>query len=83
MRHLSALCAAAVLGLTAFAATSPAQAAFHLIRWEGTGFCQVWDQSIPTTPFPTNYRTVSRPVATLGQALAVKDGMLKRGACKI
>jgi hypothetical protein len=83
MRHLSALCAAAVLGLTAFAATSPAQAAFHLIRWEGTGFCQVWDQSIPTTPFPTNYRTVSRPVATLGEVLAVKDGMLKRGSCKI
>ncbi len=83
MRHLSALCAAAVVGLTALAAASPAQAAYHLIRWQGTGFCQVWDQSIPTMPFPSNYQTVSRSVATLGEVLAVKDGMLKRGACKI
>jgi hypothetical protein len=49
MHRISALCAAAGLGLTALAATSPAQAAFHLIRWQDNGFCQVWDQSIPTT----------------------------------
>jgi hypothetical protein len=83
MRRISALCAAAALGLTALAATSPAEAAFNLIRWEGTGVCQIWDQSIPTQPFPSNYRTVSKPVASFGDALAVKDGMLKKGACKL
>jgi len=40
MRRISILCAAAGLGL---AATSPARAAYHLIRWDGTGFCQVLD----------------------------------------
>ena len=83
MRRISALCAAAGLGLTALAATSPAQAAFNLIRWEGTGVCQVWDQSIPTKPIPSNYKTVSKPVPTFAAALAVKDGMLKKGSCKL
>jgi hypothetical protein len=83
MRRLSVLCAVAGLGLTALAAASPAQAAFHVIRWHDTGFCQVWDQNIPTKPFPSNYRTVSKSVPTFFDALAVKDGMLKRGACKI
>ena len=82
MRRISALCAAAALGLTALAATSPAEAAFNLIRWEDTGVCQVWDQSIPTTPFPSDYRTVSMPVPTFVQALAVKEGLLRRGMCK-
>ncbi len=50
MRRIYALCAAAALGLTALAVTTPADAAFHLIRWEGTGICQIWDESIPTKP---------------------------------
>lgn len=83
MRRIYALCAAAGLGLAALAATTPANAAFHLIRWEGTGICQIWDASIPTKPFPSNYKMVSEPVATFGAALAVKDGMLKKGACKL
>ena len=83
MLRLTALAATAGLGLTALAATSPAEAAFHLIRWEGTGVCQVWDQSIPTKPVPSNYKTVSKPVPTLAAALAVKDGMLKKGSCKL
>jgi hypothetical protein len=53
------------------------------IRWEGTGVCQVWDQSIPTKPVPSNYRSVSKPVPTFAAALAVKDGMLKKGTCKL
>ena len=82
MRRISALCAAAGLGLTALAATSPAEAAFHLIRWQDTGFCQVWDQSIPTTPFPSNYRTVSAELPTLVEAIAAKEGLLRKGTCK-
>ena len=83
MLRLTALAATAGLALTALAATSPAEAAFHLIRWEGTGVCQVWDQSIPTKPVPANYKTVSKPVPTFAAALAMKDGMLKKGACNI
>ena len=83
MLRLTALAATAGVALTAVVATSPAEAAFHLIRWEGTGVCQVWDQSIPTKPMPANYKTVSKPVPTFAAALAVKDGMLKKGSCKL
>jgi hypothetical protein len=82
MRRISALCTAALLGVAALAAASPAQAAFHLIRWHDNGFCQVWDQSIPTRPFPSDYKTVSAPVPTLLEALAVKERLLRKGACK-
>jgi hypothetical protein len=82
MLRLTALSAAAGIALTALAATSPAEAAFHLIRWDGTGICQIWDQSIPGKPIPSTYKTVSKPVATFGDALAMKDGMLKKGSCK-
>ena len=82
MRRISALCAAAGLALTALAATSPAEAAFHLIRWQDTGFCQIWDQGIPTRPFPSNYRTVSGELPTLVEALAAKQGLLRKGTCK-
>ena len=81
MRRLSILCAAAGIAVTALAAASPAQAAFHLIRWDGTGFCQVWDQSVPTVPFPSNYRPVSGELPTFIEALAVKQGLLRKGTC--
>jgi len=83
MRRIFGFCAVAAIGFTALAASSPASAAFHLIRWEGTGVCQVWDQSIPTKPIPSNYKTVSKPIPTFAAALAVKDGMLKKGSCKL
>lgn len=83
MRRIFALSAAAGLGLTALAATSPAEAAFNIIRWQGTGICQLWDQSIPTKPVPSTYKPVSKPVPTFIAALALKDGMLKKGTCKL
>ena len=82
MRRLSALCAAAGIAVTALAATSPANAAFHLIRWQDTGFCQIWDESIPTTPFPANYTVLRHSVTpTFIEALALKEGLLRHGAC--
>ncbi len=81
MRQISMLCAAAGLGLAALAATSPAEAAFHLIRWDGTGYCQVWDQGIATKPFPSDYKTVSAKVPTLVEALAVKEHLLRKRVC--
>ncbi len=82
MRRFSALCAAAGLGLAALAAASPAQAdPFHLIRWSDTGFCQIWDEGIATTPWPGNYSIVSETVPTFLHALAIKDDMLHAGVC--
>ena len=81
--RLTTLCAAACIAAAAFAVTSPAQASFHLIKWSGTEICQVWDDSVPTKPFPANYKAVSKPVATFDAALAVKSGLMKRGVCKL
>jgi hypothetical protein len=46
-------------------------------------FCKVWDDSVPTKPFPANYTPVSKPVPTFDAALAVKSGLMKRGVCKL
>jgi|HubBroStandDraft_3_1064219.scaffolds.fasta_scaffold152786_2 hypothetical protein len=82
MRRLSAFCAAAGLGLAALAASSPAHAdPFHLIRWSDTGFCQIWDEGIATTPWSADYFIVSPTVPTFVHALAIKDDMLHVGAC--
>jgi hypothetical protein len=83
MRRVTALCAAAAIAASALAVASPAQAAFHLIKWSGNDLCQIWDDSIPTKPFPANYKAVSKPVPTLDAALAVKSGLLKKGVCKL
>ena len=79
MRKLSIL---AALAVTAFVASSPAQAGYSLIRWEGTGFCQVWDHAIPGQPFPSNFTTVSAQMPTLLDVLSAKNNMLASGACK-
>ncbi|MDB5501926.1 MAG: hypothetical protein JWR89_1828 [Tardiphaga sp.] len=82
MRKLCTLCAAAGIVVTAFAATAPAHAAYHLIRWQDTGFCQIWDENIPTTPYPSNYTTIMGAVApTFLDALIMKDGLLRAGTC--
>jgi hypothetical protein len=82
MRRLSLLCAAAGLAGTAFAAISPAQAGYHLIRWQDSGFCQIWDQNVPTIPWPANYIVIiGSEVPTFGDALVYKDNMLRNGTC--
>jgi hypothetical protein len=50
-------------------------------RWQGNGFCQVWDESIPTTPWPSDYTTVSESVPTFVEALALKEGLIRAGTC--
>ena len=81
MCRLSLFAAAAVLAVTALAASSPAEAAYHLIRWEGSGFCQIWDENVPTSPWPANYTIVSEQLPTFGDALVYKDGLLRSGTC--
>jgi hypothetical protein len=84
MRRILGLCAVAAVSFTAIAASSPANAAYHLIRWQDTGFCQIWDQNIPTAPYPGNYTViVGSEVPTFVDALVVKDGMLRSGVCSL
>jgi hypothetical protein len=74
--------AIAAVALSTFAASVPAKAyPFHLIRWSDTGFCQIWDEGIPTQPWPGNYTIASMTVPTFLDALNVKNGMLATGAC--
>ena len=79
MRKLPIL--AAAVAITALAASSSAKAAYSIIKWEGTGFCQIWDHSIPTQPFPSNYATVTAGLPTFIDALSAKDGMIRAGTC--
>ena len=82
MRRLSL--AVAAVALSAFAAIAPAQAGpYHLIRWSDTGFCQIWDEGIPTQPWPGNYTVVSMTVATFFDALNVKNGLLWTHECSL
>jgi len=83
MRRLSMLCAAAGLAVTALAATSPAEASYKVIRWDGTGFCQIWDNAVPTKPFPSDYKTVSATVPTFLDALAAKDKLFHAAKCTL
>jgi hypothetical protein len=83
MRRLTIACAALGLAATALVATSPAQASYKVIRWDGTGFCQIWDNAVPTKPFPSDYKTVSRSVPTFMNALATKDRLFHAAKCTL
>ena len=81
MRRISMLCATAGLAIAAFAGASQAKAGYHLIRWSDSGFCQIWDQSIPTTPWPANFAVVSEELPTFDAAFSYKTGLLNNGTC--
>jgi hypothetical protein len=80
MHRLCLLAAVAGIAVSAFAATSPAEAAFHLIRWQDSGFCQIWDESIPTVPYPGNYTVIEDScVPTFADSLRLKEARLGLG----
>ena len=81
MRPLPAFIAATAFAVAALLAATPASAAFHLIRWDGNGFCQVWDEGVPTAPWPSDYTVVSESVPTFVEALALKEGLIRAGTC--
>jgi hypothetical protein len=83
MRRFFALCAVSSIALSALAVSTAQAAPFHLIKWSGTEFCQVWDNAVPTTPMPATYKAVSKPVPTLDAVLAVKADLMKKGVCKL
>jgi hypothetical protein len=84
MRRFS-LVSAIALALSAAAMVGPVQAApYHLLHWDNTGVCQVWDQGWTMKPirWPSNYEVVSKSVPTFSAALAVKQKLLKSGKCR-
>ena len=83
MHRVIALCAATGIALSALALV-PAQATpYYLIRYDNTGYCQIWDQSITFKPWswPSPYKTVSKTVPTVTEALAAKSSLIKKGTC--
>jgi hypothetical protein len=85
MRRLTALCAASGIALSAFAVVTPAQAApWSLIRYDNTGYCQIWDDGVPLKPlkWPSDYKLVAKPVPTLAAAMSERDVLIKKGKCR-
>lgn len=84
MHHARTLAAAALVAATAFAAAGPAQAApFHVIKYQDTGFCQIWDNGLPTAPWPTSYTVMTHRQPTLERAIAAKDYLLHKHYCTL
>jgi hypothetical protein len=83
MRRATALCAAAGIAVSALAVASPAQAGYYLIRWDNTGVCQVWSESLQYKPWrwPSDYKVVSKPVETFTTAMAMKETLRQQGHC--
>jgi hypothetical protein len=80
--RLSLVCAAAGLAVSALAASTPAKAdPYHLVRYADTGYCMIWDEALPTAPWPNNYVRVGMRVPNLIQAIALKDSLLRAGTC--
>jgi hypothetical protein len=83
MHHIRTLAAAAFVAATAFAAATPADAApFHVIKYADTGYCQIWDNGIPTTPWP-NYTVMTHRQPTLDRAVAVKGYLMRHHYCAL
>ena len=84
MRHLRTLAGAAIVAATAFAAAAPAEAApYHVIRYADTGFCQVWDNGIPDSPWPANYTVMTHRQPTFERAVAVKGWLRSKHYCNL
>jgi len=79
MRKLSI--SAAALALTALAAAGPAKADYSLIRWQDTGYCEIWDNNLPTQPLSTNYTTIGIWLQTFSDALKAKNDLTRNGTC--
>jgi len=71
------LISACAIGITA---SSAAYADYSIIRWT-SGFCQIWDNSTPWKPFPTDYKAGRIQFKTFGAALAAKSGLIARREC--
>ncbi len=72
----ASICAAVMIG----ALSAPASASYRVLKWS-SGFCQIWDAGIPGTPWPNDWRFISREHRTFGGALRRKMHLVARGEC--
>ncbi|HEY5965462.1 MAG TPA: hypothetical protein VIU42_15710 [Xanthobacteraceae bacterium] len=77
MAKLACLLTAAAI--VAFASTS-AHAKYQVIRWT-SGFCQVWNHSIPGKPFPSDWKASKEVHKTFREALNQKRELVARRQC--
>ena len=77
MKRWSLILSAAAICVVA---SSQAQASWSVIRWK-SGFCQVWDNAVPTKPWPKDYKVVSRPHKTFAGAWARRMKLVGKKAC--
>jgi len=73
MRHVTALCAAAGIAISALAAATPAQAGYYVIRWDNTGICQIWNEDL-------RYKPVQQGRRQIGSDLLRRDGCAGKDA---
>ncbi len=78
VRKLFLIAAAAVVAAALLPA--PADAApYRVLRWHGTGVCQVWDYGFS---YPWGwYDVLSRPKATFHRAVHKQHRLWHRGIC--
>jgi hypothetical protein len=62
------------------AASSQAYADYSIIRWT-SGFCQIWDNSTPWKPFPSDYKAGRIQFKTIAAASAAKAQLIARREC--
>ena len=73
----SLILAAAAIGIVA---SSQAQADYSIIRWT-SGFCQVWNNSTPWKPFPSDYKAGRKTFKTFNAAMDTKRQLVARRQC--
>jgi hypothetical protein len=85
MRRATALCAAAGIIVSALAVVRPAQAGYYVIRWDNTGICQIWNETLTQKPWrwPADYKVVSKPLPTFSAAMAVQETMRQQRHCTL
>lgn len=85
MRRVTALAVAAGIAVSVVAIAAPAQAGYYVIRWDNTGICQIWNQDLQMKPikWPSDYKVVSKPVSTLGDAMTIQGKMRDEHRCTL
>jgi hypothetical protein len=85
MRRVLALCAAAGIATSVFAAPASAAVGYYVIRWDNTGICQVWNEDLKYKPWewPSHYKVVSKPVSTFSDASAIQIKMREQRRCNL
>jgi hypothetical protein len=85
LRRNVALSTTAGLAMIGLFAASPAKAEpdFRVIQWDITRICQIYDFGFGGRPIPSNYHTLTPPLATFTAALHAKQALSHHGQCLI